>query len=32
MKLLYATTNSSKIYNMKRGIKDFPIELVTQKI
>lgn len=29
MKLLYATNNNSKIYNMQRRLKDLPIELIT---
>ena len=31
MKLLYATKNSAKIYNMKTRLKDLPIELITPK-
>ena len=31
MQLLYATQNNSKIYNMKRRLKDLPIDLVTPK-
>ena len=31
MKLLYATNNNSKIYNMKRRIKELPIELISPK-
>ncbi len=29
MRLLYATKNNSKIYNMRRRLKGLPIELVT---
>lgn len=29
MKLLYATTNYSKIYNMRRRLENLPIEIVT---
>lgn len=29
MKLLYATTNETKIYNMKRRLENLPIEIVT---
>lgn len=29
MKLLYATNNKSKVYNMKRRLKGLPIELIT---
>lgn len=31
MKLLYATTNNSKIYNMKRRLSNFPIEIISPK-
>lgn len=31
MKLLYATNNNSKIYNMQRRLQGLPIELVTPK-
>jgi 8-oxo-dGTP diphosphatase len=31
MKLLYATSNNGKVYNMKRRLKDLPIEIVTPK-
>ena len=31
MKLLYATGNNSKIYNMKRRLEGLPIEIVTPK-
>lgn len=31
MKLLYATGNNSKIYNMKRRLEGYPIEIVTPK-
>lgn len=31
MKLLYATTNYSKIHNMKRRLEGLPIEIVTPK-
>lgn len=31
MQLLYATQNNSKIYNMKRRLKDLPIDLVPPK-
>ncbi|MCI9280018.1 MAG: hypothetical protein HFJ02_04390 [Bacilli bacterium] len=31
MKLLYATTNNSKIYNMRRRLQGLPIELITPK-
>ncbi len=31
MKLLYATSNNSKIYNMKRRLENTPIEIVTPK-
>lgn len=29
MKLLYATSNNSKIYNMRRRLKNIPIEIIT---
>lgn len=31
MQLLYATSNNSKIYNMRRRLKDIPIEIITPK-
>ena len=31
MKVLYATGNDSKVYNMKRRLKGLPIEIVTPK-
>ena len=31
MKLLYATNNNSKIYNMKRRLSNMPVEIVTPK-
>lgn len=31
MKLLYATNNNSKIYNMKRRLDNLPIEIVSPK-
>lgn len=31
MKLLYATGNNSKVYNMKRRLEGLPIEIVTPK-
>ncbi len=31
MKLLYATSNNSKVYNMKRRLEDIPIEIITPK-
>ncbi len=31
MKLLYATSNSTKIHNMKRRLQNLPIEIVTPK-
>lgn len=31
MKLLYATANNSKVYNMKRRLQGFPIEIITPK-
>lgn len=31
MKLLYATNNNSKVYNMRRRLKNIPIEIITPK-
>lgn len=31
MKLLYATNNNSKVYNMKRRLENIPIEIITPK-
>lgn len=31
MKLLYATSNNSKVYNMRRRLKNIPIEIITPK-
>ena len=31
MKLLYATSNDGKVYNMKRRVKGLPIEVITPK-
>lgn len=31
MKLLYATSNDSKVYNMRRRLKNIPIEIITPK-
>lgn len=31
MKLLYATNNNSKVYNMRRRLENIPIEIVTPK-
>ena len=31
MKLLYATSNNSKVYNMRRRLENIPIEIITPK-
>ena len=31
MKLLYATNNNSKVYNMRRRLENIPIEIITPK-
>lgn len=31
MKLLYATNNNSKVYNMHRRLENIPIEIITPK-
>lgn len=31
MELLYATSNNSKVYNMRRRLKNIPIEIITPK-
>lgn len=31
LKLLYATNNNSKVYNMRRRLKNIPIEIITPK-